>query len=1194
MGHGEEWPPLPFLPCDVPVYFLGTTPGTTNLLFAYDDRFLLLAWQSTENALLMLGDENEGGSGDDTNAPPESYTYDYGTNLFLLIGPLTNQQAWLVLTNTHNGTFYQLESRLQVDGAPWELGEIVQDTGSSNQVQFSNVPRDYPTQRFFRGVGGATVASIALDPDYNLAVEPATSNGLGQTGKFRVFLNPPPSSSVVVVYQLSGSASNGVDYSSLNGSVTVEGNASSTAIEIHPLYDTLPEFDESVTLTLVLTNGYLVEPKYASATMKIYDPRPAEMAVAIHDSGWTRWFGLSSTNWNYFVLPESMKEALRSDGTPYVVVSDLDIATGALMTNGAPRYPILISLAAEAIREDEVAALTNYVAAGGFVLAGSSSFTRHTDGSFRTNFALASQMGLNCTPGLASWLDTYYLMKLPDQSQHRLVTNIPPGWLNWRMPSSAEEVSWGTHSCDTQSNHVFLAAHQIWSAAPSDATELAVGWTTVSNLYLASKPYGSGYFIYDAALQPLIGHGGFAPSMYAYAIFRRAIEWAFEAAQRPVVKLSPWPYEYDAAFMVRHDFENFTNEIANIPNSALFEYTHGAWGDYYFCTGTVRSNANQAAMTNGLRQAVTDYHATIGPHNGGLRNPYDCGLTGPDDYDYFHWGPDEALDFAGGSDYASNSLAISFADIEGWRTNCQTAPRLWVSPYFNATREGSYNMQEQLGVSIAGEQKLTPFPHWTFSTQTDGKRYAILSEPVSDWFVRQPAYAAALVAQSLEDWHPPGVHTRDTIHTAVDFYYGLGALINLYSHSSSDGTGAAGDLVPYYITNSLDASLHPRLWSTNAAGVYDWWLRRSAAQVVASYGTNGGQSVAAISIGGAQDANTAIELLLPSYGSPANLQVRTNGTVTTTENYRITGQLIRVRVGTSITSVQVQYVLGPKAQDDSYSTNQDHQLTVLAPGVLANDWPSNNWPGLIAINASSPQHGTVTLTNNGGFTYWPQSGFAGMDCFTYETTDGTNSFGSATVTIQVTQTGGLFNDDFTRCNGSLSPWQVHSGEWTIGGRTLQGSTPLNQYGYCYLNTNWTSYSVEASVRFPTGGFGGGVGGRLDPASGAHYAAWIYPEGSGGTNVLKLVKFLSWETWGTGGQDNHVPMAVTNLPPIGGDSHPLKLVLNGDNVDVYYHGTNVIRVTDTEAQRYTSGGVSLEMWTETTTSTMSVSNLVVHP
>ena len=71
-----------------------------------------------------------------------------------------------------------------------------------------------------------------------------------------------------------------------------------------------------------------------------------------------------------------------------------------------------------------------------------------------------------------------------------------------------------------------------------------------------------------------------------------------------------------------------------------------------------------------------------------------------------------------------------------------------MSPYFNATREDSYDLQAALNVKITGDQKLTPFPHWTLSTRTANKRYPLLSEPVSDWFV------GGLVAQSLEPWQP--------------------------------------------------------------------------------------------------------------------------------------------------------------------------------------------------------------------------------------------------------------------------------------------------------------------------------------------------------------------------------------------------------------------------------------------------------
>ena len=63
-----------------------------------------------------------------------------------------------------------------------------------------------------------------------------------------------------------------------------------------------------------------------------------------------QWF---YTSWNYFVGYESLEEALRSDGTPFVTVTDAQIAAGQLLnSNGTPRYPIVISLASEAINNN--------------------------------------------------------------------------------------------------------------------------------------------------------------------------------------------------------------------------------------------------------------------------------------------------------------------------------------------------------------------------------------------------------------------------------------------------------------------------------------------------------------------------------------------------------------------------------------------------------------------------------------------------------------------------------------------------------------------------------------------------------------------------------------------------------------------------------------------------------------------------
>ncbi len=104
-------------------------------------------------------------------------------------------------------------------------------------------------------------------------------------------------------------------------------------------------------------------------------------------------------------MHESLKEALRSDGTPFVEVSDADIAAGKLLhPDGSPRYPILISLASEAVATNEIAPLRNYVAAGGILFVGSSAFTRNPDGTTRGDFALADEMGLHMVnPALQNW-----------------------------------------------------------------------------------------------------------------------------------------------------------------------------------------------------------------------------------------------------------------------------------------------------------------------------------------------------------------------------------------------------------------------------------------------------------------------------------------------------------------------------------------------------------------------------------------------------------------------------------------------------------------------------------------------------------------------------------------------------------------------------------------------------------------------
>ena len=91
----------------------------------------------------------------------------------------------------------------------------------------------------------------------------------------------------------------------------------------------------------------------------------------------------------------------------------------------------------------------------------------------------------------------------------------------------------------------------------------------------------------------------------------------------------------------------------------------------------------------------------------------------------------------------------------------------------------------------------------------------------------------------------------------------------------------------------------------------------------------------------------------------------------------------------------------PVAVDDSYSTAEDTQLTISAPGVLANDSDVDADP-LTAIIVSQPTHGSVILSGNGSLTYQPATNYHGSDSFTYKANDGQADSGVATVTLTVT------------------------------------------------------------------------------------------------------------------------------------------------------------------------------------------------
>jgi len=90
----------------------------------------------------------------------------------------------------------------------------------------------------------------------------------------------------------------------------------------------------------------------------------------------------------------------------------------------------------------------------------------------------------------------------------------------------------------------------------------------------------------------------------------------------------------------------------------------------------------------------------------------------------------------------------------------------------------------------------------------------------------------------------------------------------------------------------------------------------------------------------------------------------------------------------------------PIAEDDFYFIDEDSILTVESIGILGNDTNTTTEP-LNAVLLTDVNFGTLTLHQNGNFTYLPNEDSDLTDSFTYVANNGTHSSNDATVIIFV-------------------------------------------------------------------------------------------------------------------------------------------------------------------------------------------------
>ena len=75
-------------------------------------------------------------------------------------------------------------------------------------------------------------------------------------------------------------------------------------------------------------------------------------------------------------------------------------------------------------------------------------------------------------------------------------------------------------------------------------------------------------------------------------------------------------------------------------------------------------------------------------------------------------------------------------------------------------------------------------------------------------------------------------------------------------------------------------------------------------------------------------------------------------------------------------------------------------MTVGGSGVLGNDHDQES-DSLTATVVDLPSHGSLTLHSDGSFTYGPDSGYTGLDSFTYVAADAQTKRIKTTVTVDV-------------------------------------------------------------------------------------------------------------------------------------------------------------------------------------------------
>ena len=225
----------------------------------------------------MQADGLSPGSGSGTNSGAEfysdSFNYQVPTNGLWPEIEDEGTNVLVILHNTSDDQFYQLNSTTNLSNTNWDVGSLQSGEWESDQTWFWPIAKLAPVT-FYRAHNAEAIMQVW---DVQDSVEPdPTNNDPGQAGIIGIQNGDgvhTATNDITVYYTLGGTARNGIDYSNLPGALTLAAGMKDTNIIIQPTAMGLKS-DQTIVLTLLQNSNYLIDPDYVFTTNTLFANSP--------------------------------------------------------------------------------------------------------------------------------------------------------------------------------------------------------------------------------------------------------------------------------------------------------------------------------------------------------------------------------------------------------------------------------------------------------------------------------------------------------------------------------------------------------------------------------------------------------------------------------------------------------------------------------------------------------------------------------------------------------------------------------------------------------------------------------------------------------------------------------------------------------------------------------------------------------